>query len=350
VARNKRVGVSEALLAAVLFGASTPVVKLLSPGVGPNAGAALLYLGSGLGLLLLLGIKRLRNEVVAPIPSKARVRFIGAVVAGGIVAPVLLLVGLQATAASTASLLLNTEGVLTAVIAWVVFKENVDRRVLLGMLAIVAGGVVLSVDPNGGLGLDVGALFVIAACAGWAIDNNLTQAASAADPMLVAGLKGLVAGPVNIGIAFGLGQTFPTIGAGGLLMAAGFAGYGLSLTFFVLGLRHLGTARTGAYFGAAPFVGATLSIVVLGEPFSARLVAAGGLMALGLWLHLSERHAHEHRHEELEHEHEHVHDEHHQHEHDAAVAVDEPHTHRHRHGPQQHAHAHTPDLHHRHGH
>ena len=346
----RHLGVGSALLAALLFGASTPAVKLLSADIGANAGAALLYGGSGLGLLVLLLIKRLRGEHIAPIAAGARLRFAGAIVAGGVVAPVLLLLGLRATAASTASLLLNLEGVLTALIAWVVFKENADRRVVLGMVAIVVGGVVLSVDSNGAFAFDVGALFVAGACLGWAIDNNLTQAASSADPMLVAGLKGLVAGAVNGGIAVALAQPFPAASSAALTMGAGFCGYGLSLTFFVLGLRHLGTARTGAYFGAAPFVGALLSIVFLHEPFGWRLVVAGGLMGLGLWLHLSERHAHEHHHDELEHEHEHTHDEHHQHEHDAGVVVAAKHMHRHRHAPLTHKHAHMPDLHHRHSH
>lgn len=346
---RRHLGVGSALLAALLFGASTPAVKTLTVGVGANAGASLLYLGSGVGLLLLLIFKKARGGVVTAIPAGARLRFAGAVVAGGIVAPTLLLLGLRQTAASTASLLLNLEGVLTAVIAWVAFKENVDRRVLFGMVAIVAGGVVLSVDVGGCLAFDVGAVFVAGACLGWAIDNNLTQAASTADPMLVAGIKGFVAGTVNAVIAVVTAQSFPAVSTGAWMMAAGFGGYGLSLTFFVLGLRHLGAARTGAYFGAAPFVGAALSIVVLDEPFVWRLLVAGGAMGLGLWLHLSERHDHEHTHDALEHEHEHEHDEHHEHAHDNGE-VAKRHTHRHRHTSLTHKHPHTPDLHHRHDH
>lgn len=342
---SPRIGVGSAVLAAVLFGASTPAVKVLTVDVGANAGAALLYLGSGVGLLLLLGLKAIRGIVIAPIPPAARWRFALAIVAGGVVAPVLLLMGLRTTSASTASLLLNLEGVLTAVVAWVIFRENVDRRILVGMVAIVAGGAVLSTD-GGDVTFVVGALFIAGACVGWAVDNNLTQAASGADPFLVAGVKGVVAGAVNLVIAVVFGQDFPVANVGLLTLVAGFCGYGLSLTFFVLGLRHLGTARTGAWFGAAPFVGALVSIVVLDETFGWRLVVAGGLMAVGLWLHLRERHEHEHQHGELEHEHEHVHDEHHQHAH-ASAFVGEPHTHVHRHPPMTHSHAHTPDLHHR---
>lgn len=347
----KTLGVSQALLAALLFGASTPVVKLLSVDVGGNAGAALLYLGSGVGLLVLLLIKRLRGQPIAPIPHTARLRFVGAIVAGGVVAPVLLLLGLRLTQASTASLLLNLEGVLTAVIAWVVFRENVDRRVLVGMACIVVGGVVISFTPGGGIGFDEGAVFIALACLGWAIDNNLTQAAASADPLLVAGLKGLVAGVVNSVMAMVLPQPLPAVDVGALLLLVGFGGYGLSLAFFVMGLRHLGTARTGAYFGAAPFVGALASVLLLDEAWGWRLLVAAALMAAGLWLHLTEEHIHEHAHEALEHDHEHTHDAHHQHAHvDGIEAGDTPHSHPHRHEPMVHSHTHTPDLHHRHGH
>ena len=348
----RHVGVGAALLAALLFGGSTPLVKALSVDVGANVGAALLYLGSGIGLLLLLLLKRVRRQPIAPVPIAARWRFVGAIIAGGVVAPVLLLMGLRATAAATSSLLLNLEGVLTAAVAWVVFTENVDRRVFIGMIAIVAGGVVLSVDADGSFAFDIGALFVVGACAAWAIDNNLTQAASSADPLLVAGLKGFVAGVVNLVVALVLGQSLPPPSTAALLGVVGFCGYGLSLALFVIGLRHLGTARTGAYFSAAPFVGVLLAVLVFDEPFGVRLVVAGVLMAFGLWLHLSERHSHEHRHDLLEHEHLHTHDEHHQHEHAAGVDISDgkPHSHPHRHEPLVHTHAHTPDIHHRHDH
>lgn len=350
---RRHVGVGSALCAALLFGASTPAVKVLCEGVGPNAGAALLYGGSGLGLMVLLLVKRLKGSGLAPVPPNARWHFVGAIISGGVVAPTLLLLGLRMADASTASLLLNIEGVLTAVIAWVVFKENADRRVVVGMVAIVAGGAVLSVDNSGAFAVDLGAVFIAGACLAWAVDNNLTQAASSADPMLVAGIKGVAAGAVNVVIAIVGGQSFPMASTSALTMVAGFCGYGLSLTLFVVALRHLGTARTGAYFGAAPFVGAGLSILFLDDPFGWRLVVAGALMGGGLWLHLSERHAHPHHHDELEHEHEHTHDDHHQHDHEdvhvtGTTAV--THSHRHRHRPMTHTHPHTPDVHHRHEH
>ena len=344
------VGVVPAVLAALFFGASTPAVKALSTGGGPNAVAALLYMGSGVGLLLVLLARRARGGTITPIPRAAWSRFSVAIFAGGVVAPALLVLGLKTTAASTSSLLLNTEGVLTAVIAWVVFRENVDRRVLLGMTAIVLGGIALAFD-GGAVVADVGALFIVGACAGWAIDNNLTQGVSSADPLLVASIKGLAAGAVNAIIALVLGQTWGDVDVGAAVLVVGFVGYGVSLSCFVLALRHLGTARTGAYFGAAPFVGAALSIAWLGEPVTAGLVVGAVLMLVGLCLHLTEHHEHEHEHEALDHDHEHVHDEHHQHAHDTGiVVVGAAHSHRHRHAPLVHGHAHTPDLHHRHTH
>ena len=230
----------------------------------------------------------------------------------------------------------------------VVFRENVDRRLLLGAFAILAGAALLS--WQGSATFDWGALLIAGACLCWGIDNNLTRKLSSADPVQIAMLKGLVAGTVNLMLAFAGGAHLPPAGA---LLAAGtvgFLGYGVSLTLFVLGLRHLGTARTGAYFSLAPFIGAMLAVLMLGDALSAKLLVAGCLMGVGLWLHLSERHEHEHVHEAIGHEHRHRHDEHHQHEHDPSMPPGEPHTHWHQHAPLAHRHPHYPDLHHRHGH
>jgi len=274
----------------------------------------------------------------------------GAVLSGGVLGPVLLMLGLAGTPASSASLLLNLEGVLTALLAWIVFRENVDIRIFLGMAAIVAGGVLLSWLQAPPAGLPWGALAIAGACLCWAIDNNLTRVVSGGDPVQVAAIKGGVAGTINIAAALALGQHLP--GAPRLLAAGaiGLAGYGISLAAFVLALRHLGAARTGAYFSTAPFVGAALSLLLLRETPGVGFWIAGALMALGAWLHLSEHHAHEHTHEPLEHTHVHAHDEHHRHDHDASWDGREPHSHPHRHEPLTHAHPHYPDLHHRHGH
>ena len=345
-------GVGAALGAALLFGAGTPLAKLLLAGTSPWLLAGLLYLGSGLGLSLLRLIRR--SEQRAKLAPGEWPWFAGAVLAGGVVGPVLLMWGLVGMPASGAALLLNAEGVFTAVIAWVVFKENVDRRIFIGMLAIVAGAVVLSWPGQARFGDALPALAVLGACLAWGIDNNLTRRVSLADATWIASVKGLVAGGTNLVLALALGAAWPATPQVGGALAVGLLAYGCSLVLFVVALRHLGTARTGAYFSVAPFFGALVAVWGLGEPVTLPLLAAGALMAVGVWLHLSEHHEHDHAHAPLEHEHEHEHDDHHRHAHDdmpATAASDRlTHTHRHRHEPLRHRHAHFPDAHHQHGH
>jgi drug/metabolite transporter (DMT)-like permease len=251
--------------------------------------------------------------------------------------------------ASGASLLLNAEGVFTALLAWFAFRENFDRRIACGMLAIVMGALILSWPRETRFAGLWPALSVLGACLAWGIDNNLTRRVSLSDATWIAAIKGLVAGAVNLMLAFYLGASLPPLPIVGQAMALGLISYGFSLALFVVGLRQLGTARTGAYFSIAPFFGALLAIA-MGEPLTLQLVVAGILMAIGIWLHLTERHGHPHTHEALAHDHEHVHDEHHQHPHDGFVAADTKHRHWHRHTPLSHTHAHFPDAHHRHGH
>ena len=258
--------------------------------------------------------------------------------------------GLSAMPASGAALLLNAEGVFTALIAWFVFNEHFDRRIAAGMALIVAGAAVLAWPRELHFGSVLPALAVLGACLAWGIDNNLTRKVSLTDASFIAMIKGLVAGSANLLLALGAGAQMP--GAGIVLGAGlvGFLSYGVSLVLFVVALRHLGTARTGAYFSTAPFAGALLALPLLGEPLTAQLAAAGALMAAGVWLHATEWHAHEHAHESIEHSHEHTHDEHHQHEHPDHVPAGTRHTHLHRHDPLTHTHPHFPDAHHRHRH
>jgi drug/metabolite transporter (DMT)-like permease len=349
-----RRGIWYAVTAAVLFGASAPIAKSLLHDAPPQLLAGLLYLGSGVGLTFVALSSRRRATSNEAQLTRADVPWLaGAVVFGGVIGPVLLMVGLLRTPASSASLLLNLEGVFTATIAWFVFRENVDRRIAVGMLAIVAGGVALSWEGRAVFGGIGGPLAVAGACLCWAIDNNLTQRVSGADPVHIAMLKGLFAGVVNMGIASLVGAKWPSGTIVATTLVVGFLSYGVSLVLFVLALRHLGTARTGAYFSLAPFVGAALAIVVWREPPTALFAIAAVSMAVGVWLHLTEHHEHEHVHDEIEHEHAHVHDEHHQHEHkegDPRVTDPVPHSHHHRHERLVHAHAHYPDLHHRHSH
>ncbi len=340
------------MAAAVLFGVSTPLAKLLlGEGVRPQLLAGLFYLGSGVGLCAVLLVRRLlgggAGEARLRLPDLPQLAI--AVFLGGGVAPVLLMAGLARTTAASASLLLNLEGLVTMGIAWLVLRENVDRRLLIGAFAMLAGAVMLSWS-GGAVRPDTGALLVAGACVAWGIDNNLTRSLSRADPMQITAVKGLVAGSANLALALYTQSGVPSLPTIAAAAVTGFFAYGVSLVLFVLALRNLGTARTAAYFSTAPFIGAVLAVGLFAEPITVRLVGAGVLMGIGLYLHLREQHVHAHTHQEMEHDHRHVHDEHHHHSHGPSDPPGEPHSHRHRHRPLTHSHPHFPDLHHRHGH
>lgn len=345
---NRSVGA--ALAAAALFGASTPFAKLLVAEVSPLLLGGLLYLGSGLGLAL-MRLARDRGWQASGLRSHEWPWLSVAILFGGVLGPVALMFGLTQADGSAASLLLNLESVLTAVLAWVVFKENADGRVVLGMLAIVLGGVVLS-WPTGQMTASnwMGPGAIALACLCWAIDNNLTRKVSASDALFIASIKGLIAGGVNTTIALAMGLSWPDTTSLLGAMALGLLGYGVSLVLFVLALRGLGAARTGAYFSTAPFMGAAVAAVLLGESTSPTFWLASALMGLGVCLHLTERHEHQHTHEPWVHAHPHVHDEHHQHTHEPLGNGTEPHSHPHVHQALTHKHPHDPDIHHRHGH
>jgi drug/metabolite transporter (DMT)-like permease len=344
-------GIEMALAAAILFGLSTPLAKGLLRDSSPQLIAGLLYSGSGIGLALLAAFSPRREQRSEAKVTRRDIPWLaGSIFFGGIVAPVLLMTGLARTPASAASLLLNLEGALTAIVAWTVFKENVDRRVALGMALIVIGGAVLSWEGRLYWSGMIGPLAVVAACGCWAIDNNLTQKISAADPVRIAMSKGIVAGFVNVSLAIFLGARLPEMSVLALTALLGFASYGVSLVLFVLALRRLGTARTSAYFSAGPFVGGVVGLLLWREPLTMSLIAAALLMAVGLYLHITERHEHWHVHEPLEHSHAHTHDEHHRHTHSENDPPGEPHVHQHVHEALSHSHRHYPDIHHRHGH
>jgi drug/metabolite transporter (DMT)-like permease len=343
-------GVLAAIGAAALFGMGTPLSKPLLAATSPWFLAGLLYLGSGLGLTLY------RFAVRAPAVRLARNETLwltAAIFSGGVVGPVLLMLGLSRMPASDVSLLLNAEGVFTALLAWFAFKENFDRRIALGMLSILLGVSVLSWRADANFSNLWPSLAVLGACLAWGIDNNLTRKVSLTDAAWIASVKGLAAGLVNLGLAFALGAKLPAWPTVAGAMALGFLAYGVSLALFVVGLRHLGTARAAAYFAVAPFVGGVLALA-LGEPFTHQLGVAAVFMAFGVWLHLTERHSHAHDHLPMEHDHDHRHDEHHQHQHDQHDKVSQAghatHRHPHRHEPLRHSHAHFPDAHHPHDH
>lgn len=348
-----RQAVLYALLSAALFGASTPAAKALLGAMSPAILAGLLYCGAGIGIAIL---RRATGRGAGTLKKEARLGrsdlpwLSAAIASGGIAGPLLLMVGLAWTEASAASLLLTLEGVATALIAWFVFKENVDRRVALGMACLVAGAIVLSWSGTPTLSSILGPLAILAACIAWGLDNNFTRKISLADPLQISEVKGLVAGPVNLALGLAAGGTLPAAGPVLIAGIVGFFGYGISLALFVAALRHLGTARTAAYFSTAPFIGAGAAILVLGEPLTGALALAGILMAAGVWLHLTETHEHEHVHEAVEHSHMHVHDAHHRHRHLPGDPPGEPHSHPHRHAPARHSHPHMPDMHHQHRH
>ena len=345
-------GVPLALGSAMLFGATAPLSKLLGLSLDPWLLAGMLYAGAGLGLLAIRSIFGARNET--PLQRKDWPWLGGAIVFGGILGPIFLMFGIAKTTASSASLMLNFESVTTMIIAWIVFRENVDRRLLLGAAAILGGAMVLAWQPQGTYALDQGSLLIALACLCWGIDNNLARQISGADPVQSAMIKGLVAGAVNMSLALSLGATLPPLPIITASMVTGFICIGASLVMFMLALRHLGTARTGAYYAFAPFIGAALSVMLLSEAVTLQMSIAAGLMAIGLWLHLAERHEHDHHHHALDHEHAHSHgideDGHHIHAHGQDQGFSGTHAHAHKHPPMQHLHVHYPDLHHRHDH
>jgi len=344
-----RKGILSSLVAAALFGLSIPASKTMLADLPPQVLAAFLYFGSGFGLTFWIRLKQSPLSAEAPFQRADMPFLAGSIFFGGVLAPLLLLIGLQRTASSTASLLINLEGVFTTLLAWLIFRENIDRRIAVGMLAIFAAGLLLA----GGGTLDVssmaGPAFIGVACLCWSLDNNLSQRISARDPRRIAAVKGITAGSINALAAIALSQPVRWAVAPTAL-AVGFFSYGLSLVLYIRSLRTLGAARTGSYFSTAPFIGAALSVLFLGEPLTSQLAGAGFLMAAGVWLHISEIHKHRHVHPEETHEHRHLHDEHHQHEHAPNDPPGEPHSHPHRHERLEHEHPHYPDIHHRHTH
>ena len=338
-----------ALVAAFFFGCITPGTKFFISNLPPQSMAGLLYFGAGIGLFSILAIRNALKSSFERIEKKDYKWFFLATFFGGILGPAFLTYGISQISGSTASLLLNLEAVLTSLIAWFIFKEHFEKKIVYGMILIVLGCLSLSINSASAAGTDTLAGFVLIclACLSWGIDNNVTRKISHLDPMLLASLKGLIAGSSNLFLGFIIGER--------LFMSTdllGFFGIGVSLVAFIISLSSIGTARTGAVFSTAPFIGSLISITLLGEPITLPVILALVLMAAGVWMHFSEDHEHEHLHEELHHEHEHIHDgtdEHHDHHHDH-VDPKAPHVHQHTHRMMVHKHPHFPDIHHQHAH
>ncbi len=335
--------------AAALFGLSAPIAKLLLGAVPAVLLAGLLYLGAALGLWL--------HRLVRPVTKEASLgrgdvpRLAGVVLLGGLVGPVLMLLGLERVTALSGSLLLNLEAPFTVLLAVVFFREHLGRFAALAVALIVGGAAVLELEP-GALGADTSGVVLLAlACACWAIDNNLTQRLSLRDPFAIVQVKTLVAGVVNtaLGLAMVRGELPGAAAVTGALVL-GSLSYGVSVVLDTYALRLVGAAREAAYFATAPFVGALASVAIVGDTLRWREAIAMVAMAAGVAALLRERHGHVHEHEPLEHEHLHEHDEHHQHLHGPNDPAGEPHSHVHRHDRLVHDHLHVPDVHHRHEH
>jgi drug/metabolite transporter (DMT)-like permease len=335
-----------ALLAAALFGLSTPLVQRFGQGLGPFSTAALLYAGAALVALF----QRRGAGDEAPLRRSDAPRLLAMVAAGAVIGPVALAWGLQRTSGASASLLLTLEAVFTAVLAWRWYGEVLDGRVKTAVALLLAGGALLVIDQglSGQVQL-LGLLAVAVATVAWGVDNTLSRGVAERDPGQVVLAKTALGASITGALALAWGEPLPALWAALALLAVGATGYGLSLRFYLLAQRSFGAARTGSVFAFAPFVGA-LGAFALGERSASALLLLGGLlMAAGIVLHLVENHAHEHRHEALDHEHAHTHDDgHHLHSHTPMPAG--PHSHPHHHSPLQHRHPHAPDAHHRHGH
>jgi len=346
--------VLQALLAAILFGASAPLSKLLLGEVQPVPLAAFLYLGSGTGAFLLLFFQRIRYKgqiVEANLTRYDMPWLAGALVAGGIAAPIILLLGLERTPATTASLLLNFESVATTLIAVSFFKESIDRRIA-GAIGLVTLASILLTWTGNKWGVSLGALGVVGACLLWGLDNNFTRHISAKNPLIIVTIKGLGAGMFSLVLGILLRQHLPGLKMALLAMGLGSISYGISIQLFIVAMRHMGAARTSTLFGTAPFVGVALSLFLLRETPSILFWASLPFMLAGAWLMLTENHNHHHIHELVEHNHSHSHpDEHHVHENlENIPLVNGSHAHTHKHDALNHDHAHAPDLHHRHEH
>jgi drug/metabolite transporter (DMT)-like permease len=339
------------IASAALFGISPPIAKLLVHDMPPVALAGLLYLGAFAGLFLFtLFMKVTSSKVVAkasPLEKKDIPWLVGAIIAGGIAAPIALMTGLTLVSGFTTSLLLNLEGVATAIIAVLVFKEYAGKRLWIALLFMTLAGVFLTWNPNQGSIDLTGTLFVVLAMVCWGVDNNLTQHISNKDPTQIAQLKGIIAGAISLGLAFLLGMQIPIDVTILFALILGSLSYGLSLVFFIKALEGLGSSRTGAFFSFGPFVGAVVSILILGETVTLPLATASILMVLGVWMMLTERHSHLHRHERITHTHEIEPDMHHRGLNEGEQVGYSP---EHTHDAMVHSHVHWPDQHHRHDH
>jgi len=343
--------VRTALLSAILFGISPVACKAVVGEMPSSLLAGLLYLGSGIGLTGVAYCQKSNGlHMLRSLSLKQKACLVGAIMSGGIIAPLFLAYGIRHGTASEVSLLLNFEAVATTLLAWLIFHENIGVRVWLGKILIVGASILIIFTGGDSLKISIPGLSVLAACLLWGIDNNLTREIESIPATLLASIKGWSAGLFNIVISLALFRSQVTaMQVSGALVIGAFS-YGASLVLFIQSLREIGSARTSTWFASGPFIGTILSVVLLGERPPGGYWVAALIMLSGMFFLYGEMHRHKHHHERLEHSHAHSHDdEHHQHVHENGDAS-EQHEHLHVHEPMTHSHVHWPDIHHRHGH
>ncbi|HOW04924.1 EamA family transporter [Methanospirillum hungatei] len=339
-----------ALLAATLFGAVIPASRFLLFDIGPVTLAGLLYLGAGAGGLFIRKFTDPEGNTESPIRRNDLPWLLGIIAFGSIIGPILCMVGLTTTSASTASLLLNAELAFTTLIAVIGFREPLGKQGLYAVTAVALGGLILSYDPAGIFGLSAGSILIILACFCWGLDNNFTRVISGKEPAQIVMIKGFVAGIFSICLGYAIGEPAPSLTIIPAVLLIGCLGYGVSIFFVIRAMRVLGSARTGALFATAPFIGLSLSLPLPGENPGLQILLSLPLMAAGAWLIATEEHSHRHIHVSSRHEHRHSHEDgHHNHDHDPAMKG-VVHAHTHEHEQIAHVHPHTPDLHHFHDH
>nr|WP_051571917.1 DMT family transporter [Ruminiclostridium cellobioparum] len=350
IVKNKATGIFMAILAAALFGISSPVSKLLLAEIPSTLMASLLYLGAGIGMLTINIIKRLgKNERVEARMTRKEMPYIIGMIVLDIAAPVCLMLGLTMTTSANASLLNNFEIAATSLIALLIFKEAIGKRMWIAISLITLSSMILSVEDFHSISFSTGSIFVLLACICWGFENNCTRMLSLKDPLQIVIVKGFGSGMGSLVIALVLKQYSTDILYLFMALLLGFVAYGLSIYFYIIAQRELGAARTSAYYAVAPFIGVLLSVIIFSQQITTSFIIALVMMITGAYFAGAEHHKHMHIHQETTHEHRHNHsDDHHTHIHD--YKVESEHSHIHTHKRMEHIHRHTPDMHHTHSH
>lgn len=345
----KKLPITYAILAALCYGISAPIAKILLEELPPTLMAALLYLGAGIGMVAVNAFRKKEVRQREASITRKELPYTLAMILLDIAAPVLLMVGLTTATPATASLLNNFEIVVTTMIALIFFKEAIGKRMWIAIAFITIASILLSVDDFSSLSFSISSGFILLACVCWGIENNCTRMLSLKDPLQIVMIKGFGSGLGSLSISLLIGERGTNLSYIAVALLLGFVAYGLSIYFYILAQRDLGASRTSAYYAFAPFIGMGLSLLIFMEKPSLSFMIALAIMIVGAFFAADEKHSHVHIHQQLSHEHRHNHhDQHHLHSHDHAIEGE--HSHFHTHEALSHQHTHTPDLHHIHTH